>query len=95
MVEFKDPHGTLKMISVVDVVQDGLSAVYTFYDTSDPKASLGTYSIMWLAEKARNLGLPYLYLGYWIETSRKMAYKQAFQPQERLIGGIWIETAPL
>lgn len=95
MVEFKDPHGALKMVSVVDVVEDGLSAVYTFYDTSDPKASLGTYSIMWLAEKAKNLGLPYLYLGYWIETSRKMAYKQAFQPQQHLIGGLWIETAPL
>jgi len=88
MVEFREQDSTLKMVSVVDVVQDGLSAVYTFYDTSDPKASLGTYSILWLIERAKSLGLPYLYLGYWIEASQKMAYKQAFQPQERLIDGI-------
>ncbi len=91
MVEFRDPQNLLKMVSVVDVIQDGLSAVYTFYDTGDPKASLGTYSILWLAEQARSLGLPYLYLGYWIADSQKMAYKQAFKPQQRLIQGEWID----
>ncbi len=91
MVEFRDKDDVLKMVSVVDVVQDGLSAVYTFYDTSDPKTSFGTYSILRLIEKARSLGLPYLYLGYWIADSQKMVYKQAFRPQQRLIGGKWVQ----
>ncbi|HQN64515.1 MAG TPA: arginyltransferase [Methylophilus sp.] len=91
MVEFRDQVNALKMVSVVDVVQDGLSAVYTFYDTSNPKASLGTYSILWLIEKAKNMGLPYLYLGYWIAASQKMAYKQSFMPQQRLIGDKWVQ----
>ncbi len=89
MVEFRDAQNTLKMVSVIDLVADGLSAVYTFYDTSD-KASYGTYSILWQIEWARQLGLPYLYLGYWIADSEKMAYKQQFQPQEKLLDGAWV-----
>ena len=90
MVEFRDANNALKIVSVVDVVNDGVSAVYTFYDTSESKASLGTYSIMWQTEWTKILGLPYLYLGYWIATSEKMAYKQAFKPQQKLIDGEWI-----
>jgi len=89
MVEFRDAHG-LRMVSVIDIVQDGISAVYTFYDTSDEKASYGTYNIMWQAEWTKNLGLPYLYLGYWIKDSQKMAYKQNYQPLEKLIDGEWL-----
>ncbi|MFQ6404084.1 arginyltransferase [Methylophilus sp. 'Pure River'] len=91
MVEFRDAYGALKMVSVIDIVADGLSAVYTFYDTAD-KASYGTYSILWQIAWAKQLGLPYLYLGYWIADSQKMAYKQQFQPQEKLVDGEWIAS---
>ena len=89
MVEFRDAKNTLKIVSVVDVVGDGVSAVYTFYEPSAPKSSFGTYSIMWQTEWTKILGLPYLYLGYWIAESEKMTYKQAFKPQEKLIDGEW------
>lgn len=90
MIEFSDALGQVKIVSVVDVVRDGVSAVYTFYDALEAKASYGTYSIMWLAEWTKSLKLPYLYLGYWIQDSQKMAYKQQFKPQEKLIDGEWI-----
>lgn len=94
MVEFRDSTNALKMVSVIDLVADGLSAVYTFYDTTD-KASYGTYSILWQIDWARRLGLPYLYLGYWIADSQKMAYKQQFQPQQQLLDGNWISHPPV
>lgn len=89
MVEFRQ-QGSLKMLSVIDVVYDGISAVYTFYDTTDLKASYGTYNVLWQIEWAKHLKLPYLYLGYWIRESKKMAYKQNFKPLEKLIDGEWI-----
>lgn len=88
LVEFREGP-TLRMVSVVDCVVDGLSAVYTFYDCTDPTASYGTYSILWLADWCRRQGLPYLYLGYWIAESRKMAYKARFRPIEALIDHVW------
>lgn len=88
MIEFRDAQGVLKMVSVIDVVSDGLSAVYTFYDTQD-RASYGTYSILWQIDWAMQLGLPFVYLGYWIAESEKMTYKQQFQPQQKLIDGEW------
>ena len=90
MIEFSDADGAVKIVSVIDVVSDGISAVYTFYDALVARASFGTYSIMWLAEWTKMLGLPYLYLGYWIEASPKMAYKQQFKPQQKLIEGEWM-----
>jgi len=99
MVEFRDVHHQVKIVSVVDIVKDGISAVYTFYDANDTRvipggngrsASYGTYSIMWLIEWTKKLGLPYLYLGYWIKDSQKMAYKQNFQSQEKLVNGEWL-----
>lgn len=89
MIEFSDTQNQVKIVSVIDVVQDGVSAVYTFYDAHAPKASYGTYAIMWLIEWAKNQNLPHLYLGYWIEESQKMAYKEKFNAQEKLIDGEW------
>lgn len=88
MLEFR-AQGVLKMVSVVDIVRDGISAVYTFYDCTDQAASYGTYNVLWLVDWCRQLQLPYLYLGYWIAQSRKMAYKQNFKPQQGLIDGEW------
>jgi arginine-tRNA-protein transferase len=88
LVEFRE-NDELKMVSVIDMVFDGISAVYTFYNPADTKASFGTYNVLWQIEWAKSLNLPYLYLGYWIKDSRKMAYKQNYKPLEKLIAGEW------
>lgn len=79
----------LLAIAVIDQLDDGLSAVYTFYDPAQTGRSLGHYSILRQIQAARNIGLPYLYLGYWIEASRKMAYKGDYRPLEALRGNHW------
>ena len=94
LVEFRRG-GELVMVSVMDRVEDGLSAVYTFYDPAS-RDSLGTYNVLWQIARARDLGLPHVYLGYWIVQSRKMAYKIQFQPLEGLLDQSWrtLDPAP-
>ncbi|MEO5375028.1 MAG: arginyltransferase [Alphaproteobacteria bacterium] len=92
MVEFRLGNGALIAVCLVDRLGDGLSAVYSFFDPEATARSLGTYVILWLVEEAVRLGLPYIYLGYWIAESRKMAYKRRFSPIEAFGPGGW---APL
>ena len=88
LVEFRE-NGALRMVSILDELQDGLSSVYTFFEPDLAGASFGTYNILWQIELCRRLDLPYLYLGYWIAQSRKMAYKIQFQPMQGLVDGRW------
>jgi arginine-tRNA-protein transferase len=92
LVEFRD-QGELRMVSIIDELPDGLSSVYTFFDPRVPRASFGTWNILWQIAEAHRLGLPYLYLGYWIAQSRKMAYKNTFRPIEGLVRGEWKRVA--
>lgn len=79
----------LMAVAVSDQLPDGLSAVYSFYDPDDRYYSLGRQTILWQISHARQLGLPYLYLGYWISNCQKMNYKTDYQPLELLLGGEW------
>lgn len=91
LLEFRDADQVLKMVSIIDIIDDGFSSVYTFYDP-DPAASYGTYNILWQIDQVKKAGLAYLYLGYWIKESRKMAYKSNFRPFESYLNGKWVSA---
>jgi len=88
LLEFRDGQGCLRMVSLIDILDDGFSSVYTFYDPVS-SASYGTYNVLWQLTQAKLAGLPYLYLGYWIKASRKMAYKSNFKPLESFGDDVW------
>ena len=81
--------GKLKIVSVVDKLPDGLSAVYTFFAPDDDSSAYGTYAVLWQIEYCKQQNYPYLYLGYWIPGSPKMDYKQNFRPFEILYQDKW------
>lgn len=82
-------HGQLIAIAVTDLLDVGLSAVYTFFDPDFNNRSLGTFAILWEIYETRRLGKTWLFLGYWIKDCRKMSYKDQFQPLEILRDGKW------
>jgi leucyl-tRNA---protein transferase len=93
IMALRDGSGRLFAGGVIDRVPQGLSAVYTYFDPDAAERSLGTYSILREIDRTRVLGLPYLYLGYWVPGSAKMEYKRNFQPLETLIGSTWRRVA--
>jgi leucyl-tRNA---protein transferase len=89
VVEFRDPQGHLVAACITDRVADGFSAVYSFFRPDMPRRGLGSYMIIWLVERARELQLPHVYLGFWVADCQKMAYKAKFQPLEAYTPAGW------
>ena len=84
--------GPILACALTDVLADGLSMVYSYFDPDEADRSLGTFMILEHIERARKLGKPYVYLGYWVEGSPKMGYKSRFKPQERLTPKGWVKV---
>lgn len=94
LVEWRRPDGRLMAVSLTDRAASGLSGVYKFFEPDEPRRSLGTQIILWHVQRAKELGLPFVYLGYWIAQSPKMAYKARFTPLEHLTPNGWEPFAP-
>ncbi|MEC7488562.1 MAG: arginyltransferase [Pseudomonadota bacterium] len=88
-VEFRDPGGRLVAVMLLDQLEKSFSAVYSFFDNQLTRRSLGTYMILWMVLRARELTIPHVYLGYWIDGSDKMSYKARFRPLEGLDQNGW------
>ncbi len=89
--EFRDADNRLLALAVMDRLDDGLSAVYTCFDPDHPVRGLGTYVILWQIEHAREEGVPWVYLGYWVHGSAKMDYKVRFRPAQAFNGERWAD----
>ncbi|MEM7729657.1 MAG: arginyltransferase [Pseudomonadota bacterium] len=94
IVEYRNVDGRLIACMLIDRLNDGLSLVYSFFDPDQQKRSLGNFMILDQIFRARNEGLPYLYLGYWVPGSPKMDYKIRFQPSEILGHRGWMPLRP-
>ena len=94
IIEFRTPEQKLVAVSLTDTLDDGLSAVYSFYNPQQATRSLGVYVVLFLVHQTFLLGRPYLYLGYWIPGSPKMAYKSSFRPAEILRQDAWRTLEP-
>ena len=90
IIEYRDQDDRLRAGILTDIQDDGLSAVYSFYDPDDDRRSPGVFMVLDLVRKVRTLGLRHVYLGYWIENCQKMSYKTRFTPQEHLVEGQWL-----
>jgi arginine-tRNA-protein transferase len=88
--EYRRADESLIAVALVDILADGLSAVYSFFDPEEDRRGLGTYIILDLIDEAKMLSLPHIYLGYWIGDCRKMSYKMRFQPLEGFRDGQWV-----
>ncbi|MFL2770448.1 MAG: arginyltransferase [Rhodospirillaceae bacterium] len=95
LVEFRNGDGNLVGVCLTDKTNDGLSAVYSFFSADPESSGIGNFIVLWLIDHARGLGLPYIYLGYWINESPKMAYKTRFQPLEALGPEGWYQLTDL
>lgn len=91
LIEYRTENNELQIVSLIDVLENGLSSVYTFFDP-ESKFSLGTYSILSQVQLCKEMGLNWLYLGYWIEECQKMAYKSNFKPHQILKNNSWIDV---
>lgn len=91
IAEYRDADGTLTACVLIDALSDGLSMVYSFFDPEQSKRSLGKYMILNHIEQCKEIGVPFLYLGYWVESSPKMDYKSRFHPCEVLGINGWTE----
>ncbi len=87
-IEFRH-HSRLMAVAVTDILPTGVSAIYTFYEPEAHERSLGVFSVLFQIELTRRLKLPHIYLGYWIQESRKMSYKNRYRPHELFLNGRW------
>jgi arginyl-tRNA--protein-N-Asp/Glu arginylyltransferase len=94
LIEFRDEQRRLVAACLVDGLDDGCSAVYSFYDPDEGRRSLGTFMVLWMIERMRAENLPFVYLGYWIAHSAKMGYKTRFRPLQALYGDGWRAFVP-